>query len=401
VPLFIERAQGSHLFDVDGNVYVDYVLGMGPDILGHAPPEVVEAVSVALAEGQLFAGQHWREAELARQLTELIPSAELIRFGSSGSEMVHAALRVARAATGRAKVVKFEGHYHGWFDTILVSTSPPLAEIGPREEPVPYLQTAGQPASTVADVAVLPWNDLSLVEACLGKYARETAAVIMEPILCNTSVILPRPGYLEGVRELCSHHGVVLIFDEVITGFRAGLGGAQRRLGVVPDLTVLAKALGSGFPIAALAGKAWLMERFGDGTVLHGGTYNSNVACIAAALATVRELVAENGAAYVAMEKRGLQLMDGLRAVAAETDMPLRVQGFGCAFNTTFGGPPSVDDYRSYQTSDLGRQRAFLRALQDHGVRVTSRGTWFLSTAHTDADIAQTLEAARDALRVV
>ncbi|MBV9278704.1 MAG: aminotransferase class III-fold pyridoxal phosphate-dependent enzyme, partial [Chloroflexi bacterium] len=395
VPLFIERAQGSHLVDADGNSYVDYVLGMGPDILGHAPPEVVEAVTAALAEGQLFAGQHRREVELARLLTDLIPSAELVRFGSSGSEMVHAALRLARAATGRAKVVKFEGHYHGWFDTILVSTSPPLAEIGSREEPIPYRQTAGQPASTVADVVVLPWNELSLVEAYLGKHAGDTAAVIMEPILCNTSVIAPHPGYLEGVRQLCSRHGVVLIFDEVITGFRAGPGGAERRLGVVPDLSVLAKALGSGFPIAALAGRAWLMERFGDGTVLHGGTYNSNVACIAAALATVTRLAAEDGAAGVALEKRGSQLMDGLRALAAETDTPLRVQGFGWTFNTTFGGPTCIDDYRSYQASDLGRQRAFLRALQDHGVRVTSRGTWFLSTAHTDADISQTLEAAR------
>ncbi|HEX2034410.1 MAG TPA: aspartate aminotransferase family protein [Chloroflexota bacterium] len=404
-PLFFERAAGAWLYDVDGNRYVDYALGMGPNILGHAPAGVTAAVAASLSQGQLFAGQHRAELELARRLRQLVPCAELVRFGLSGSEMVQAALRLARAATGRPLVVKFEGHYHGWFDTILVSVHPPLDQAGPPERPTRHLPSAGQSHAAAQDVAVLPWNDLQAVARLLESRGGETAALIMEPILCNTGVILPRPGYLEGVRALCDRHGVVLIFDEVITGFRAGLGGAQGRLGVTPDLAVFAKAMGGGFPIAALAGRRALMELTGNGSVLHGGTYNSNTVSVAAALAVIDELAAEGGQVYRAMEAQGLRLMEGLRELAGRAGVPLLVQGLGTVFNTAFGNTgadqPEVSDYRSYQQTDLHRQRVFLRALQDHGVRVTARGTWFLSAAHGEAEIETTLAATGRAMRQV
>lgn len=398
VPLFFERAQGSRLYDLDGNSYIDYALGMGPVILGHAPEPVLRAVLAALSNGQLFAGQHRGEIELARRLKQYVPCAELVRFGLSGSEMVQAALRVARAATGRPIVVKFEGHYHGWFDTILVSVAPPLDQAGPAEQPQPHLPSAGQSAAAAQDVAVLPWNELEVVRSYLDQHASETAAIIMEPILCNTSVILPRPGYLEGVRALCDRYGVVLIFDEVITGFRVGLGGAQARLGVIPDLAVFAKALGAGFPIAALAGRRSIMDLIGRGAVLHGGTFNTNTVSTVAAIAALDELARDGGQAYRQMEARGERLMAGLRELGKQAGLPLHVQGLGMVFNTSFTEQAEVTDYRSYQRADLERQRRFLRALQDHGVRVTSRGTWFLSAAHTDADIDETLAAAERAL---
>ena len=396
VPLVFERAAGSRLYDVDGNSYVDYALGMGPNILGHAPEPVIRAVANSLAQGQLFAGQHQAEVRLARRVQEIVPSAGLVRFGVAGSEMDQAALRLARAYTGRTKVVKFEGHYHGWFDTILVSVAPPLDQAGPEDAPRPHLPSAGQSAVAAGDVAVLPWNNLEAVRRYLEVHATETAALIMEPILCNTSVVVPRAGYLEGVRALCDQYGVVLIFDEVITGFRVALSGAQGRLGVTPDLSVFAKALAGGFPIGAVVGKRPIMELIGNGSVLHGGSFNGHTASIAAGLATLAELSREG--VYEQMEARGEALMDGLRQVARQAGLPFLVQGLGTAFNTAFTDQPSVTDYRAYVRCDLDKQKRFLHALQNEGVRPTSRGTWFMSTAHTDADIEETVRAAERAL---
>ena len=397
VPLVFERGAGARLYDVDGNAYVDYALGMGPNILGHAPEPVIRAVTDSLACGQIFAGQHPSEVQLGRRVCELVPSAELVRFGVAGSEMDQAALRLARAYTGRAKVVKFEGHYHGWFDTILVSVAPPLDQAGPDEAPLPHLPSAGQSAAAAMDIVILPWNNLDVVRAYLQAHAAETAALIMEPILCNTSVILPRPGYLEGVRELCDRYGVVLIFDEVITGFRVGLHSAQGRLGVTPDLAVFAKSLAGGFPIGAIVGRRSIMELAADGSVLHGGSFNGHTASMAAGLATLQEL--SRPGVYEQMEARGDALMAGLRRVAERAGTAMQVQGLGTVFNTAFCDGPPFTDYRSYQQrSDGARLQNFLHALQEHGVRPTSRGTWFLSTAHTDADVEETIRAAEAAL---
>jgi glutamate-1-semialdehyde 2,1-aminomutase len=400
VPLFFERGYAAHLVDVDGNDYVDYVLGMGPGILGHAPAAVVAAVREDVGWGQLFAGQTRAEVELAERFQAVVPCAERVRFGSSGTEMVQAALRIARAATGRSVIAKFEGHYHGWLDPVLASIAPPLDLAGPGDAPVPHLPSGGQIASSVDNVAVLPWNDSEALRRLLTGPTRDTiAALIMEPILCNTSVIQPEPGFLELARSLTAANGTILIFDEVITGFRVAFGGAQSRLGVTPDLAIFAKAMGSGFPIAALAGSRDLMELTGQ-RVLHGGTYNANVSSVAAANATLGVLAEGDGAAYARIERSGLRLMNGLREAAARANADLLVQGVAGVFNTTFGRGP-VRNYREYVATDLPRQRRFQVALQDRGVRVTNRGTWFLSAAHTDADIDATIAIAADALAEV
>jgi glutamate-1-semialdehyde 2,1-aminomutase len=303
--------------------------------------------------------------------------------------MVQLALRLARAATGRDLVVKFEGHYHGWLDSVFAGT----AVMPPPDNPAAIPQSAGQSPTALADLVVLPWNDLAALERFLAAHAGTVAAVIMEPVLCNTSVIVPRDGYLAGVRSLCDEHGTVLVFDEVITGFRLDPGGAQARLGVRPDLTVLGKALGAGFPVAALAGREAIMRLAGDGTVMHGGTYNATTMCVAAALAALEELTDPGRDCYGRMERNGELLADGLRQASQAHGGTLAVQGVGPVLNTTFAAPEPIVDVASYRLSDLATQQLFVDLLGDEGVRVTSRGTWFVSAAHSADDIAVTLEA--------
>ena len=300
-PLFFERADGAYLYDVDGNTYLDYVLGMGPSLLGHAPPEVTAAVAETLDEGQLFAGQHLRELELARLFCELVPAV-----GPGSLRPVGVRDGSARASTrtrsdGPPESRQVRGALPRAGSTRFSSAS----RLRSAALDAPHLPSAGQSRLAAADVAVLPWNDLAAVEQYLSEHGGETAALIMEPILCNTCVVVPRDGYLEGVRSLCTAHGVLLIFDEVITGFRTALGGAQELTGVTPDLSVHAKAFGGGFPVAALAGRRDVMEQAGDGRVLHGGTYNTNLVSTAAALAVLAILRRDAAVIYPEMSRAG------------------------------------------------------------------------------------------------
>jgi glutamate-1-semialdehyde 2,1-aminomutase len=242
VPLFFARGEGARLYDVDGNVHIDYVLGNGPAILGHAPKPVIEAVARSLADGQVYAAQHPRETELAERLCWLLPGAEVVRFATSGTEAVLMAMRLARAFTGRDKILKFEGHYHGWSDQAYISAQPSLNEAGPADEPVPVAGSPGIPASVLQDVVVAGWNDLAALEAAFDRHAGEIAGVIMEPVMVNGGAVVPEAGYLAGVRDLCRAKGALFICDEVITGFRVGLRGAQGRFGVTADLAIYAKA---------------------------------------------------------------------------------------------------------------------------------------------------------------
>jgi glutamate-1-semialdehyde 2,1-aminomutase len=397
LPLFFERAEGSRLYDVDGNEYVDYMLGMGPVVLGHNAPAPVQAAEEWLKRGQLFGGQSVAEIELGRRFCTAVPCADLVRFAGSGSEVVQAAFRLARAHTGRDKIVRFEGHYHGWIDTALISPRATEEELGPYEAPNTVPGSRGQPRSALGDLIVLPWNNLDVLRHTLERRAGEIAGVIMEPILCNTGVMLPRPGYLEGVRDLCARLGIVLIFDEVITGFRVALGGAQARLGVTPDLATYAKAIANGFPLAAVAGKREIMDLLNQG-VVHGGTYNAAPATAAAAAATLDELARDDGAAYRRMEGAGEALMAGLRAATSRVGQPLLAQGIGPVFNTCFTDAPAIHDYRQYAAkTDAARQLQFIARLADEGIRLTSRGTWFLSAAHTASDVEYTIRAAERA----
>ena len=397
-PLFFTSGLGARITDADGNEYLDYVLGQGPLIHGHSHPELIEAAAAAMRRGMMFAGQHEGEIELAERICEMVSSAERVRIGSSGSEVVQSALRIARASTGRRKIVKFEGHYHGWFDNVLVSVAPPLDAAGDREAPRSVPGSGGQNEGAYADLIVLPWNDGDLLERTLRERSDEIAAVIMEPVMGNVGCVLPAPGYLEVARGLCDRHGVVLIFDEVITGFRLAPGGAQAHFGVKPDLCTFGKAMAGGFPIACLAGRADLMGLVASGRVNHSGTYNANLLVIAAANACLEILTRDGGAAYDHLFRLGTRLREGIARLGAEAGIALQVQGIGPMFHAGFASQPFTD-YRTASAQDVARYHRFTRALMERGVRVLERGLWYVSTAHTDADVDRTLDAAEAALR--
>ncbi|MDP8958276.1 MAG: aminotransferase class III-fold pyridoxal phosphate-dependent enzyme [Actinomycetota bacterium] len=384
-PIFFSHGEGAWLWDVDGHDYVDYLLGQGPAFLGHAPPQVLQAVERASRRGLVFGAQHPLEVEAAERLCAMLGWAEMVRFGSSGTEMVQAALRLARAATGRRRFVRFEGHYHGWLDNLLISLE---GQPGPA--------SAGQLPEALDEGLVLPWNDLQAVEEVLGREGEQVAAVLMEPMMVNAGAILPRPGYLEGVRELCDRHDVVLIFDEIITGFRLGPGGAAERFGVSPDLATFGKALAGGWPVAALAGRGELMERLGTGEVNHSGTFNANAMGMAAVEASLR-LLAERPP-YGEIERVGREVMEGLERLGREAGLPLRLQGLPMAFHASFGEDVEVTDFAGLQALDAARYRKLADLLVDEGVWVAGRGVWYVSAAHGDREVEATLERGQRAL---
>ncbi|MCA0302937.1 MAG: aspartate aminotransferase family protein [Proteobacteria bacterium] len=401
VPLFFERGEGAFLYDVDGNEHIDYVLGNGPAILGHAPKPVIERVAASLARGQVFAAQHPGETALAERLCRLLPGIEVVRFATSGTEAVLMAFRLARAFTGRTKILKFEGHYHGWSDQAYISARPALNEAGPANAPVPVAGSPGMPPSVLDDTVVAGWNDLDLLADALARHKGEVAGVIMEPVMVNGGPTPPKPGYLEGARKLCQEHGALFICDEVITGFRAGLRGAQGRYGVTADLTIYAKAVAAGFPLAMVGGRRDVMDTLLDRGVMHGGTYNGNVQSMEAALAALDILEAGDGAVYRDLERRGTKLMEGLAAIAARHRVPVKVQGLPAIFQVYFTEGPAPSNYRDAVACDRDRALAFHRALQDEGIRTNQQAKWFLSVAHDDVIIDRTLDAADRAMKAV
>jgi len=389
-PLLIRRAAGAHVTDADGNRLIDYYLGMGPMILGHSPRAVIEAVRHQLEEGILFAAQSEAEYLAARRFCELVPCAERVRFGSSGSEVVQAALRLARAATGRQIILKFEGHYHGWFDSMMWTLSPDSSR---QRNP----GTAGSDSRSGDNIEVMAWNDATALTSRLR--AGDVAAVIMEPIMCNGGSIAPRPGYLAAAREACTRHGTILIFDEIITGFRVAPGGGQQLYDLLPDLATFGKAIANGFPVAALAGRAELLELFASGGVMHAGTYNSQAVAMAAAAATLDTLA--HGDVYEELERRGGYLMKTLERIFAKHGIPACVQGRPAMFHVAFGISSPIESYRDLLASDRSRYIAFATALLERGVRIMERGTWFLSYAHDDQVIEETLQAVDSAAQLV
>ena len=403
-PLFYESGRGSRITDVDGNEYLDFTLSQGPLILGHSNPQVLQAVQEYSERGQLFAGQHLQELELAEKLHELIPCAELMRFSLSGSEADHTAIRLARATTGKEKFLRFEGHYHGWFDNVAIGVSAPdEAALGSRENPEKIRWTKGLPARIEEEMIVLPWNDLELLEQTVAAHQDEIAAIITEGVMCNNGCIPPRPGFLQGIRDLCDKYGIVFILDEVITGFRLGMGGAQKFYDVVPDLSIFGKAMASGYPISVLCGRRKmkggkpLMELIEKGEVIHAGTMNSNNPSVAAALATVQVLEAEN--VHPRLFELGQSLMDKLREAAREANQPLLVQGLGPMFHTGFTDETEINDYRGTFAYDKAKLSHFIGAMHERGLRVIGRGLWYISAAHTEADIDEAANIAGEVLR--
>lgn len=379
VPLTFAGAQGAYLRDIDGNDYVDYALAYGPMLLGHSAQPVIEAAARQLSAGIAYGASHPLESELAEAICRTVPCAELCVFSNSGSEAVHAAIRIARAATGRQRVIKFLGHFHGWLDPLAVGY-PGSWDASPA--------TAGQDPLASASVTVLPWNDLDALRAALTD---DVAAVIMEPAPVNGGCFAAAPGYLAGVRELTQQTGTVLIFDEVITGYRVALGGAQQRLGVVPDLAVLGKALGSGFPISAVCGRAGVMDVASD-VVSHLGTFNANPICAAAALASITELERRADEIYPQLDHVGAQLAEIFRVESAEAGFPLVVNQLGGAAYA-FCASRDIDSYADTVHADPAAYRIFAEALLSDGVHVIPRGLLYVSTMHGTAELAATRSA--------
>lgn len=394
-PLYFDHGRGSAIQDVDGNEYLDYALGWGPLILGHAPPEVAEAIAAQARRGFTYGAQHELEYEVAERLTRIIPCADSVCFANSGTEMVQVALRLARAATGRRKFVKFEGHYHGWDDSVLVSYHPTAAQIETSNgSPVPV----GQGQLSSGNAIIAEWNNRASVEEAFTAGDGDISALICEPLVCNSSCLPPEPGFLSFLREITRQHGALLIFDEVITGFRVALGGAQELYGVLPDLATYAKAIGAGTPLSVLAGRREYMDLIASGKVVHAGTLNGNPLNLAAARAALDLLAADNGAVYVPLRRRGEQLRTELEQLLRSAGLPAFTNGEGPVFHVSFADRPPRT-YRDTLRADNALYSDFALALLDEGVLVLPDGRWYLSTAHTDEDVARTIAAAGRALQ--
>ncbi|HEX4928099.1 MAG TPA: glutamate-1-semialdehyde 2,1-aminomutase [Burkholderiales bacterium] len=391
-PLFFERASGAYLWDVEGKRYIDYVGSWGPMLAGHTHPAVVQAVQRAAERALSFGAPTEAEIELAEMLCRLVPSLERVRLVSSGTEATMTALRLARGATGRSLIVKFEGCYHGHADSLLVKAGSGALTLGNPS-------SAGVPADTAAHTVVLDYNDAAQVRALFEQRGREIAAVIVEPVAGNMNLVLPAQGFLECIREECSRHGALLILDEVMTGFRVALGGAQERFGITPDLTTLGKVIGGGLPVGALGGRRDIMEKLAPlGPVYQAGTLSGNPVALAAGIATLK-LVQEPGFCE-AVEKTTRALVQGLTQEAQSAGIAFSAQSIGSMLGVYFRAAPP-QRYAEVMQCDRDAFNRFFHAMLDAGVYLAPSAyeAGFVSSAHSAADVAATLAAAREAFK--
>ncbi|MGG1517041.1 aspartate aminotransferase family protein [Paenibacillus oryzisoli] len=399
-PLYVDSAKGSRLQDVDYHTYIDYLLAYGPLILGHAHDGLTESILSSMRKGYTYGLQHEGEIELADLLVDVLPCADKVAFSGSGTEAVMLALRLARAHTGKSKVVRFHGHYHGWSDGIF--TSFPGAGLsvadGDGEAAAVSPGTGGQSANSLDDIILLPWNDPDVLESTLRSRSGEIAAVISEPVMCNSGCLQPKPGYLEAIRQLTKELGIVFILDEVITGFRLGLGGAHGRFGIKPDLVTIGKAMGGGIAISAVAGSSELMKLIDTSAVNHLGTLNGNGVAMTAALTTIRELARQDGAAFQRMEELFATLSDGIRGLLNKHGIPGVVNLCGPVFHMMFIDEPEVTDFDTFNKRDAGKYARFAELMLSEGVLLRPNGLWYISTAHSLPDIEETLLAVDRAL---
>lgn len=379
--LIVDRARGSRMWDADGTEYIDYLLGQGPNFLGYAPPRVVEKVVAAQRDGIIYAATHRREIEAAERVLAVLPWAEQLRFGSSSSELIQAAMRIARNATGRPNILRFHGHYHGWFDNIQIRSRGMQVEPGSR----------GQLPEALDATLTIEWNDPDALTAAINAHGGSIAAVLMEPMMLNAGAIEPAEGYLQHVRDLCTQRGIVLIFDETISGFRVSLGGAAERYGVAPDLAVYGKAMAAGWPCAALAGRRELFTDVASGSLTHAGTFNGNTVATAAVLASLDEL--EDRSVYRHVESVGTALMEALRTLVDHHGVPVKIQGLPMAFHARFdSGTEPIVRYSQLEAIDVDRYARFATSLIAAGLWVAYRGIWYVSAAHTLDDVDETVK---------
>ena len=389
-PLCVEYGKGSKVYDVDGNEYIDYVLGLGPMILGHADEPTDKAVIEQLSRGTHFSAPTPQLKEFSKKVCEIIPCAERVMFESTGSEADMVAFRLARAYTGRPKIVKFEGHYHGWADEQNITfKAETVAGLGPKNHPKKIYNVKGQRNAASDDVLLAPWNDLATLEEIIKENESQIAGIIMEPFMCDEGPIPPKEGYLQGVRKLCDQYKIVLIFDEIITGFRLALGGAQEKYGVIPDIGLFAKALAGGYPMSMICGRKEVMEC----GVTTSGCFNGHPVASAAGLVVLKEL--SKPGVYEQFQKLGEMLCNGFMELAKKHGVKAYAEAHSAIALIMFGVDRPVDDIRDYiENSDVAFYNQFFVKAKEYGVRLTyRRGRIFLSTKHTEEDIKKTLAA--------
>ncbi|MCE9591808.1 MAG: glutamate-1-semialdehyde 2,1-aminomutase [Planctomycetes bacterium] len=389
-PIVVRSGKGARVTDVDGNSYIDYVMSYGPLLLGHCPPAVEAALQKAVVNGTSFGMPTEAETRLAQLVIEAVPSVEKVRFVNSGTEACMSAIRLARAATKRSKVIKCTGCYHGHSDALLVEAGSGATTIGVPSSP-------GVPASITGSTLLVPFNDLAAVERVLNEHGRDVAGLMVEPIAGNMGCVPPKPGYLQGLRDLCTKHGVLLLFDEVMTGFRVAYGGAQSIYKVTPDLTCLGKIVGGGLPCAAYGGRTDLMKQIApEGPVYQAGTLSGNPLAMAAGIAMLESL--KDGKAYAQLDRSSKRLTDGLARAASEAGVPVQITRVGSMVCVFFCATP-IENYEQAVRSDTKAFTRFFNSLLDNGVVLppSQYETWFVSTAHDDACIDQTIEASRAA----
>ena len=392
VPLYFERADGPYFYDVDGHELLDYTLAWGPLILGSNHPNLNKAVGQQLDRGYTYGAQHHSEIDLAELMLEVVPGLEQVIFSNTGTEAVQVALRLARAYTGRDKIIKFEGHYHGWQNNVLVSNHPTVEQLGKA-----YPSCGGQPAEEYAHTVALPWNDLNAIKLAFEKYGDQIACVITEPMLINAGSCMPKEGYLQGLIDLCRQHGAVSIFDEVITGFRIALGGARQYFDLGPDLSVYAKAIAGGFSMAAVGGRAEVFEVLADGRTMHAGTYNGNPIGTAAAVATIRAL--SGPGCFERMLGHGQAIQQAVRQAADKYGHQLAVAGVGTAFSVHFGLDQPPCNWAQVMKADSEKYDRFRAAMLEQHIQLLPEGRWYVGAVHTDRELDKVVPAIETCMR--